>query len=183
MKLKKRLSTTLIIVALLIFSYEVYFGIIRYSNDYQKVSNDTNDYGKINDDIDSYEKISDDTKEKITSIIKKSKGEIPNLQTDSCQANWSREAHNKQKEMMDKVFDTLIVVGEAKNGEPDKYIIATFYHDMQVYIPYDEKTPYKEIVIELNNQYYVATASEGDISQIVDYMEKQDVLDRNGIAR
>jgi hypothetical protein len=175
MRLKK-LSTTIIIVALVIITYARYFGIIRYSNDYQKVSNDTNDYGKINDNIGSYEKISDDTKEKITSIIEKSKGEIPNLQTESCQANWSREAHNRQKEMMDKVLDTLTVLGEAKNGEPNKYIIATFYDEMQVYVPYDEKTPYKEIVIEVNSHYYVATAGEEDINQIVDYMKNQNVL-------
>lgn len=124
----------------------------------------------------SYRKISEDTKEKITSIIKKSKGEIPNLQTDNCKASWIEEAHIKQKEMMDKVLNTLTVVGEVRKGKPDKYIIATFYDNMKVYIPYNKKDANNNIIIEIDNHYYTTTAKEDDVKTIINYMEKQGVL-------
>lgn len=161
----KTILITILIIALVILSYVGHLNIIKYSNDTQKVSNTTNNYEKINDD----------TKEKITSIVKTSKGEIPNLQTDSCQASWGTEAHNKQKEMMDKVLDTLTVIGEPSKRKPDKYIIATYDH-MQIYIPYDEKTPYNKIIIEVNNHFYIATADENDINQIIEYMKNQGLL-------
>jgi len=157
MKLKKvPLTTFIIIVTIVIFTYIDYLGVISYNN--------------------GYEKISDDTKEKITSIINKSKGEIPNLQTDNCKASWIDEAHNKQKEMMDKILDTLNVVGEARKGKPNKYITATFYDNMQVFIAYNEKEPYKDVVLEVDGHYYVATTNEGDVSTIVEYMKKNDML-------
>lgn len=129
--------------------------------------------------INSYGKISDETKEKSILIIKGNKGQTPNLQTESCRASWTNEAHNKQKEMMDKVLDNLNVIGESRKGKPDKYIIATFYKKMQVYIPYNEKEPYKHIIIEADNHYYIATANREDINAIIDYMKKQQVIDNN----
>jgi hypothetical protein len=156
MKSKKWKFYTVVIMTLVIFAYVGYAGVSKYSNGYKEISNET--------------------KEKITSIIKKSKGEIPNLQTDSSKASWIDEAHNKQKEMMDKVLDNLTVVGESRRGKPDKFIIATFYDNMRIYIPYNEKTPYKKIVIEVDGYYYIGTANEVDVNEIIDYMKKQQML-------
>ncbi|WPC42760.1 hypothetical protein [Clostridium sp. JS66] len=155
MKLKKEITIALIVImALMIFTYARHLGIVG----------------------NSYLKISEDTKEKIISIIKKSKGEIPNLQTDNCNASWIKEAHIKQKEMMDKVLNTLTVVGESRKGKPDKFIIATFYDNMQVYIPYNKKDAHNNIIVEIDNHYYIAVAKEDDIKTIINYMEKQGVL-------
>lgn len=151
LNLKKRLSIALLIIIVLVIVG--YFGIIK--------------------NIISYQKISEDTKSKITSIIKGSKGEIPNLQTDSCKASWTDEAHIKQKEMMDKVLDTITILGESRKGKPNKYIIATFYDNMQLYIPYNEKKPQNNIVIEVDNHYFIATAKEDDVRTIISFMEKQ----------
>lgn len=154
MKLKKGLSITLILVMVLIILTAGYFGIIR----------------------NSYKNISEDTKGKINVIIKDSRGETPDLQTESCRASWIEDAHIKQKEMMDKVLNTLTVLGESRKGKPNKYIFGT-YENMKLYIPYNEKSPESSIIIEVDNHYYVATANEDDVRTIVNYMKKQKVLE------
>jgi hypothetical protein len=101
------------------------------------------------------------------------------LQSESCRASWTDEAHSKQKEMMDKVLDNLTVIGESRKEKPDKYIITTFYNKMRVYIPYNEKEPYKHIIIETDKHYYIETANRDDINTIIDYMKKQLIIDNN----
>lgn len=162
MKIKREVSITLIIiVALAICIYVGYLSISKNNS--------------------SSERISKDTKEKITSIIKNNKGKIPNLQVDISRARWDDEGHNKQKKMMDQVLDSLKVVDETREGKPNKCIISTAYDNMQLYIPYSEKTPYKKLVIEIDSHYYVATAKESDVNAIVDYMKKQGVLGLLGL--
>lgn len=153
MKLKKTLWITLKILIVTILIFVVYLFIIKSNND--------------------YERINQETKEKITSIINKCKGEFPNLQTENIRARWNDEAFNQQKEMMDKVLDTLTIIGESEKGLPSQYIIATYYDEMKVYIAYNEKTPNKNIIIEISGHYYGATANEKAISAIVDYIKQQ----------
>ena len=123
-----------------------------------------------------YEKISEETKAKLVSIINESKDEAPDLQTDSCNAEWAGEAHAKQQEMMGTVLNTVTIVGEVKNGKPNKYIIASFKDNMQLCIPYKEKNPHRNIILEADGHYFLATASKADVVAIVNYMEKQGVL-------
>jgi len=156
-KLKKGILISIIIVLLLvILTYMKNWAINKYRSGYDEVNNDT--------------------KEKIAAIIKGSKGEIPNLQTESCNASWIEKAHNKQKELMDKVLDSLTVVAESRKKEPKKYIIATFYDNMQLYIPYDEQNPYKKIIIKVDSHYYIAAANRDDITAVIDYMKNQGML-------
>ena len=77
---------------------------------------------------------------------------------------------------MDKVLSTITIIGESRKAKPSKYIIATFYDNMRLYIPYKEKNPQNNIVIEIVNHYFVATAKEDDVRTIINYMNKQGVL-------
>jgi hypothetical protein len=120
----------------------------------------------------NYKIIDRDTKEKIAAMISESKGQFPNLQTESARAHWIDEAHNSQKQMMDKVLDSLTVAGESKTGLPSQYIIATYYDVMNVYIPYQEKNYYKNIIIEADGHYYIAAGDKEAINAIVDFMKK-----------
>jgi len=157
LKLKKKIIITIAVaIALIIFTGLGYLAINKYNN--------------------SYKKISEETKAKIAVIIKGSIGENPNLQTDSTKASWTDEAHAKQKEMMDKVLNTINIVGESRKAKPSKYITATFYDNMRLYIPYNEKNPQNTIVIEIVNHYFVVTAKEDDVRIIINYMNKQGVL-------
>lgn len=153
MKLKKGLIVTIIIVlAFISFTLITYYGI-------------------------GYKKISEDTKEKIISIIKSNKESTYDLQTDNFSIKWTEGVLPVQKEMVDKLLNTLTIVGESRKGEPSKYIVMSGdSHDMKVYILYTEKTPYKNIVIKVDGHYYVGTATEDSVKTIVDYMKKAKIL-------
>lgn len=47
---------------------------------------------------------------------------------------------------------------------------------MQLYIPYKKKAFSSNIIIEVNNKYYIANAKEDYIKTIINYIEKQSVL-------
>lgn len=48
----------------------------------------------------SYQKINEETRGIVTLSVKESVGEMPDLQTSYCQAEWVTEALSVQKEMM-----------------------------------------------------------------------------------
>jgi hypothetical protein len=153
MYFKKTLFTYSILLTVIILTYVGYLLINTYCIDYEKINHAT--------------------KEKVTATIIKNKGETPNLQTDKINARWTDEAHNMQKQMMDKVLDSLTVIGISKKGKPNNYIVATYNDNQHIYIAYNEIAPYKKVIIEINGQYYVATANKGAISAIVAYMKEQ----------
>ena len=78
--------------------------------------------------------------------------------------------------MVAKALNTVSIVGESRKGKPNKFIIAAFNEKMILYIPYNVKAPYNNIVIQVDNRYFVATANEADVMAIVSYMKKQGVL-------
>ena len=156
MKLRKRQFIILLIIVLAILAYVGYFITERNKDGYKKINIETNN--------------------KIMSVIKKSKGGIPNLQTDNAKARWTAEAHVKQSEIMGKVLDTLSVVGEARKGKPDKHVIATLNDNMQIYIPYNKENPHEKIIIEFEGHYYLAVANVEDISMVIEYMRKAAML-------
>ncbi|ADL52687.1 hypothetical protein [Clostridium cellulovorans] len=123
-----------------------------------------------------YKKISDDSKIKVNYIVKERIGETPNLQTDSCKAEWTQEAHAKQTELMDKVLNGLTIIGESRKGKPSRYITASFYDNMNIYIPYNKKNPHNNIIVEIDSVFYIATANKEDVRAVLGYMKNKYML-------
>ena len=51
--------------------------------------------------------------------------------------------------MVAKVLNTVSIVGESRKGKPNKFIIAAFNEKMILYIPYNVKAPYNNIIIAI----------------------------------
>ncbi len=105
MYFKKTIFKYLILLTVIILTYVGYLCFNIYSIDYEKINHDTI--------------------EKIIVNLNKCKGETPNLQTDSIMARWTDEAHNIHKEMMDKVLESLTILGESKKGKPNRAIFVS----------------------------------------------------------
>lgn len=130
-------------------------------------------YMFMNRPQEDYIELSKQRKEEIKVVMNDCRDEMLILNTSSSQISWIEEAIVQQEQMMDKVLDSISILGEIKTGMPTRYIKATFGTKMRLYIVHGKEKETYKLVLEINDHYYAAKAKQEDVKAVVDYMKDQ----------
>ena len=111
-------------------------------------------------------------KKSIEKVIEQSKEKQGVLQFNSSVFDWTDEGYRLCKRYSSAILPSIKIIKKIENPKVENYI-DVIYPDMNIYIQYKLNQPQSNIIIKIDDNYYLASSNKGKVNNLTNWMIRQ----------